>query len=447
MHSLERHLLRWILGALALGAALLVLAAYLAMLDEMNEVFDENLKQVALAAMTHEDAASYAQAREALPGLPRRYEEAGEFDFVTAVYDRKGTLLFSSDPSAALPFARVSGLSHDGEGKNEWHVYTIVQGDRVVQAAQRGASRRMLAAESASSLLVPLLILVVLIGVLVVVALRRGLRPLDAAAGGIAARSAISLEPIGAMGMPREIHPLIGSINDLMQRLDQAFRVQRRFVADAAHELRSPVTALRLQMQLLERAEDPDERAVATRELRLGVERVQRLIEQLLDLSRVEPDAPTRALAPLDLGELLRGVVAKRSVEANAKGLDLGAQAEPGICVQADAHQLEVLLDNLVGNAIRYTCAGGRIDVQACRLAERPTLRVIDDGPGIPEHERERVFDRFYRSESLQGEARTSGSGLGLAIVRAIAQRHAAVVSLHTPESGRGLEARVAFGA
>jgi signal transduction histidine kinase len=448
--SLERHLLGWLLGALALGGVVLVIATYFIVLDEMNEVFDESLKQVAIAAATSatfEDPSSLAQAREALPGLPRRYDMDGDFDFVTAIYDHKGHRLFTSDASVQLPFTRVTGLSHDIDGPQLWHVYTIVLGDRVVQAAQRGESRRLLAVESATKLLVPISMLVALIGVLVVVALRRGLRPLDRAAGDIALRSAASLAAIDASRMPGEIRPMLDAINGLMQRLGDALAAQRRFVADAAHELRSPITAVRLQLQLLERAADAQERAAATAELRLGVERAQRLVEQLLDLSRVEPDAPSRPHAAVDLGDLVEQVVTRRNAEAMAKRLDLSARSDPGIRVVADERQLDIMIDNIVGNAIRYTPSGGHIEVETLHEGERAMLRVVDDGAGIAPAERERVFDRFYRGESLSGDMRASGSGLGLAIVKAIAVRHGCEVALLTPRSGRGLEVRVMFDA
>ena len=332
-------------------------------------------------------------------------------------------------------------------GNETWYVYTIVLDGGVVQAAQRASSRSTLAAEAASKLFIPLFVLIVMTGALLTAALRRGLRPLDEAADSVAARSAVSLAPIGAEGMPQEIHPLIRSINDLMHRLAEAFSAQRRFVADAAHELRSPVTALRLQLQLLERARDAPARELAVGELKAGIDRSQRLIEQLLSLSRVEPDGPVHAPQRLDLSELVREVVGRYSARADHKGVDLGADAADGIAVTGDRHQLDVLLDNLVGNAIRYTSTGGQVDVRTLQIDGRPVLQVVDNGPGIPEAERERVFDRFYRGEGRQSDERLSGSGLGLAIVKAIAQRHGASVGLQTAASGQGLEVRVVFAS
>ena len=472
MRSLRRHLLAWILGALLVGGLALVGVSYLVTLEEMDEIFDESLKQVALAVASHHRFASGTgpQTRDALPALPRVYEQQDNFDFVTMIGTAEGRRTFVSEPGVTIPLLKVTGsaqVTSDGArwrvieagfaedltrllriagGGEEWHLYTIVQPQGIVQVAQRASSRRTLAGEAASKLLLPLFVLIAFIGGLLTVALRRGLKPLDQAADGVAARSAVSLEPIDASSLPVEIHPLIASINELMQRLSEAFGVQRRFIADAAHELRSPVTALRLQLQVLERAKDESSRTRALADLKAGIERAQRLIEQLLRLSRVEPDAPARPLQPVDLGDAVRSAVSQQSVTADHKGVDLGADAAADLTAMADPRELEVLLDNLIGNAIRYTPPGGTVDVRASRIAGSPALQVIDTGPGIPEHERERVFDRFYRSDGLRGDERAAGSGLGLAIVERIARRNAAQVSLHTAPSGRGLEVRVVFG-
>ena len=276
--------------------------------------------------------------------------------------------------------------------------------------------------------------------------LRRGLQPLGSAARDIAARSARALDPIAAGDVPREITPLVTSINDLIARLSIAFSAQRRFLADAAHELRTPVTALKLQLQLLRRSTDEASREEAMAELDAGIGRAQRLIEQLLQVARAEPDGERPRMEPVELGELVRSVVGNLSIKAERHGIDLGASGPAGIVVKGDGNQLIVLLNNLVENALRYTPQGGVVDVEAGRRGEQPELRVIDSGPGIPEPERQRVFDRFYRCEDAPALARDGGgSGLGLAIVQAIAERHGAVVSLHTPASGRGLEVRVAF--
>lgn len=447
MRSIERTLLAWIMGALSLGAVVIVLVTYLVTLDEMNEVFDADLKNVAQALGTHRDTASIPQAT-ATPGPPPRSDVADPDEVVTITWTRDGRRIFSSDPRVAMPFTDREALTRVRIGQEDWIVYTDVSDDGVAQAAQRVAVRHERAVESASKIFLPLLVLVLFVAALMVVALRRGLRPLDTAARDVASRSAASLTPIANVEVPKELAPLVTSINGLMARLALALSAQRRFMADAAHELRTPLTALRLQLQLLQRSKDEAARAEATSELQAGIDRSQRLIEQLLHVARFEPDGEAPQLAPVDLGELVRAVVVAMSLKADARGIDLGARGSSGIVVQGDAGQLAVLLDNLVENALRYTPGGGVVDVAATVLDGRPALQVVDDGPGIAEDERERVFGRFYRTAQAAGAAPApGGSGLGLAIVREIAALHGATVSLHTAASGRGLDVRVAFPA
>jgi signal transduction histidine kinase len=251
-----------------------------------------------------------------------------------------------------------------------------------------------------------------------------------------------ALHPIPLASHPPELHLLVSAINDLMARLGSALALQRNFLADAAHELRTPIAALRLQLQLLERASGEAPRAAALGELRAGIARAQHLVEQLLQLSRLGPETPALKRETVDLAELARSTVANFSARADEQGVDLGAVAKGAAIVEGDAQQLSILLNNLVDNAVRHTPAGGRVDVSAGQREGRPCLSVSDSGPGIPAAERERVFDRFYRS-SAHAPAST-GSGLGLAIVRAVAQRHGADVTLADAPGG-GLTVSVLF--
>lgn len=443
MRSIRRTLLIWILGALSLGALLVALVTYLVTLEEMNEVFDGDLRNVAEAVASYHHAGHHEEGDAPLE-LPVRTDEPEDTEIVTLTWTARGERVYSSDPRVNLPFTTTEGLSRPVVAGEEWIVYSSVRPAGVAQAAQRVASRKEMAGESAGKVFPPLIGLVLLIGALLVFALRRGLEPLDAAAGDIARRSAGSLDAISTDDAPAEIVPLVNSINGLMQRLGVAFTAQRRFFADAAHELRTPITALRLQLQLLERTTDDGERQRALTELHSGVDRSQRLVQQLLQVARTEPDGEATKLAPLDLAALVRAQVAALSVKAEQAGLDLGADTPQPVPAVGDEPQLGVLLENLIENALRYTPAGGVVDVSACTEDGRPLIRVVDDGPGIPEAERERVFERFHRGESAQSLSR-DGSGLGLAIVKAIAERHRATVELCTPVSGRGLEVRIRF--
>ena len=436
--SIHRQVLAWTLGALAVGAAVLVGASWWVLEQELEEVFEDNLKQVALA-VAHHGSGAPGNVRLA-QALPRVYEEYGKFEFVTAVWTREGRLLATSDPAVPLPYRARSGMTEVQAGGEAWFMYTVVLEDGIVQAAQRASERAALARESSLVLVWPAGGVLLFIAALVTLALRRGLRPLSLAASEVAARSAESLHPIALDGQPSELHLLVGAINDLMARLGQALSLQREFLADAAHELRTPVAALRLQLQLLERAGDGPQRERALAELREGVERAQRVVEGLLQLSRLGPDAAPLRQEPVALAVLVREAVARASARAEALGIDLGATSQAAPTVTGDAGQLALLLDNLVDNALRHVPAGGRIDVAAARQAGEPCLSVTDTGPGIAPAERERVFDRFYRAPGTAGH----GSGLGLAIVKGVAERHGAQVQLDDAPGG-GLRVTVRF--
>ena len=300
--------------------------------------------------------------------------------------------------------------------------------------------RHELAADVALKILIPSLMAAPLLALLLAYALGRGLRPLTETSNDIRRRSAASLEPIDVRSLPLELQPLVTSINVLLEKLAKAMAAQRQITADAAHALRTPLTALRLQVQALTTAEDDEARRSAALDTQQGLNRATRLVEQLLSLSRVDPEA---ALAPpreaIDLGALARSVVGDFSGFAESRQIDLGAEVREtparANLVLGNREQLQVMLNNLVDNALRYTPSGGRIDVcvEAGPLAEQVSVAVADSGPGLPADERERVFDRFYRGTTAhQHDMAIEGSGLGLAIVRAAAARHDATIDITT---------------
>jgi two-component system OmpR family sensor kinase len=234
---------------------------------------------------------------------------------------------------------------------------------------------------------------------------------------------------------------LVQTINEALERLERGFMVQRDFTADAAHELRTPLTAVRLQTGMVQRALDEAERAEAVADLRAGLGRASHLVDQLLAMARLDADISTTTLEAVDLLELARTVVAEYAPIADAHGVDLGlAPGEPAV-IPGERTNLRVLLGNLVDNAIRYTPAGGTVDVAVGHAGAAPILTVTDTGPGIPPEDRERVFDRFYRGR----DNKVLGSGLGLAIVRRIADRHGAKVTLGDGGGGHGLQVIVRF--
>ena len=234
-------------------------------------------------------------------------------------------------------------------------------------------------------------------------------------------------------------------MNDLLARLGRALQRQREFIADAAHELRTPMAAIQLQAQVLERASTEAERLATLSQLRRGAARATRLVGQLLALARSEPDSPVLPGEVTDLREVAREVIAELASAADRKSVDLGmSEAADGLAqVRAARGELMVMIENLIDNAVRYTPEGGTVDVGVDAIDARVRLSVTDTGPGIPPEERERVFDRFYRRE----QSAETGSGLGLAIVKQIVERCGGTVRLSDGANGSGLTATVEFPA
>jgi two-component system OmpR family sensor kinase len=270
--------------------------------------------------------------------------------------------------------------------------------------------------------------------------IERALRPMSVVVREVRSRDSALLMPLSEESLPEEILTLVRALNGLLRRLSAALDAQRAFVGDAAHELRSPLTALSLQLQLLARAPTPEARSAAERQLAAGVERASHLVNQLLTLARSAPDAAEQAFGPVRLDEVARLAVGDMAPLAGANGVDLGVASADEATLAGDEDALRILVRNLADNAVRYTPRGGRVDVCVRRGQSEAILEVADTGPGIPVAERERVFARFYR---VQGGDQ-GGSGLGLAIVKAIAERHAARIEFDDAP-GRGLVVRVVF--
>ncbi|HEY4542637.1 MAG TPA: ATP-binding protein, partial [Noviherbaspirillum sp.] len=257
----------------------------------------------------------------------------------------------------------------------------------------------------------------------------------------LAHRNADSLAPVSVKGVPHEVSLLVAELNSLLARMAQALNAQQRFVADAAHELRSPLTALRLQVQTLARARDDAARQQAVARLLGGVERATRLVEQLLVLARQDPAVPNAA-QPVLLADCVHQAAADVAPLAAARQVQLQFPEDSDAQLQGDPDGLLILVRNLLDNAVRYTPAGGTVRLDIEQHDRRIAIAVHDTGPGIAPAERERIFDRFYR---VPGTSQ-AGSGLGLAIVKAIAESHHADITLDTSQLG-GLAVKVMFPA
>lgn len=418
-HSLQWQLSFWLSAAILAVALLGGAISFYSAFSEANDLQDDQLRQMA-ALIDQHNLPTQNRLAEAHAG--NRDEES---KIIVQVLDGQAPQL-GDDTALNLPAKLPDGLQTYRVGNEDWRLFvqTLHTGERLA-VGQQTAVRDENAYSAATQTILPLVILIpVLIG-MVSLLVRKMLAPVAQLSAELDRKSEFELTSLRDTGVPDEVRPFIGSINRLLGRLEQALALQRRFVADAAHELRTPLTALSLQLEELESEATAPEARSRLQPLRLGIQRAKAMLEQLLTLARAQ-GRPQSQLEPVSLNLIMRRVLEDLWPQAAAKQIDIGVLPDGEVQVHAAELDLYTLLRNLADNAIRYTPEGGRVDLWAYNRMGQPVLEVCDSGPGIPEAERERVFDPFYRIPGSQG----TGSGLGLAIVHSIAERSGAVLSL-----------------
>jgi two-component system OmpR family sensor kinase len=431
VRSIRHQLLIWLLAIVVAGVGAAGWLIYRQALAEANELFDYQLQAIA-AALPSEPFSQVFGSRT-----------NGDEGIVIQIWNRNGGLMYFSHPRAPIAPRAELGFSTERTDRGEWRVYGAIVGDNVVQLAQPLSVRNRLAASVALRTVWPLILLLPFLGAAVWMIVGRGMRPLRRVTRAVESRRPEALDPLPDNRLPQEVQPLVHALNGLLARLAAALDTQKAFVADAAHELRTPLAAVQIQAQLVARAQDDETRREALADLQSGVTRATRLAEQLLALARSEPDGAT-VREPVALADVLAHCVSAQAVVAQKRNIDLGIEdAQPAI-VDADIGALRVMLNNVLDNAVKYTPEGGRIDVSLSFDEGRALVRVADSGPGIPPEERERVFDRFYRDSSARMRTDVSGSGLGLAIVKRVAAQQRATVTLGESPAG-GLLVEIAF--
>lgn len=427
-HSLRRRLLLLLVAAAALATSLQAANAYRTAIRQADALFDSQLQALARSL----------EAGVPVPGM------AMEPGLSVQIWGPGGVLLFELGP-ARLPGPAVIGFSEATVQGVRYRVYSVAASGRAVQVAQDLDRRSRRARELAVDAAVPVAALGMLLMLAVWFVIERSLAPIERLRRQVAARKADVMTPLPTDGLPGEVRPLVGELNQLLARMGEAVQAQQRFVADAAHELRSPLTALRLQVQSLRRDLAGPEREAAIGRMEEGVGRAVALVNQLLVLAREEGTGSVPVTQVL-LEDVCRDATSDVLPAAQARRIDLGLHA-PGagpVVVRGDPESLRTLVRNLLDNSVKYTPEGGRVDILlALEEApdQAPVLAVEDSGPGIAAADQDRAFERFHRGHTPD----VSGSGLGLAIVAAVARRHAAEVRLGRSERLGGLRVEVRF--
>ncbi|ENO90337.1 sensor histidine kinase [Thauera linaloolentis] len=390
------------------------------------------------------------------PAPPRALFRADQDDVLYfQVADEHGVVI-TGDPDIPRPLGPVSLAGedvlfrdetiHGEETRIAYRMLRPGEGEGsplvLVQVAETRNKRGDLASRVVTGVLLPQFAIIPLAVVLVWVGLSRGITPLNRLQSLIRRRRPTDLSPVQPASVPEEVRPLIVAFNDMMARLEENLQAQQRFIADAAHQMRTPLTGLKMQTDLALHETDPEQLRLSLAHIAESTDRAAHLINQLLSLARAEASfEKLYAVEPVNLGTVVREVALELFPRAQAKDIDLGAEGSDGeLRVEGNPVLLREMVKNLVDNAIKYTPRGGHVTVRT-RFAGSPILEVEDTGPGIPEADRERVFERFYR---VLGSG-ADGSGLGLPIVREIGELHRATVTLDANPAGQGTLARVVF--
>jgi two-component system sensor histidine kinase QseC len=331
-------------------------------------------------------------------------------------------------------------------GTELWRVFAVSDAEHgvQVQVGEHYEQREALSNEVAARLLTPLFVSVPLIVIMIWIWIGRAMQPLNKVADEIARREPENLQPVLAQGVPLEAKPMVDALNALLDRVHVAYDNIRLFTANAAHELRTPLAALKVHSQVALRAENLDERLSAMHRVEHGVDRATSLVEQLLTLTRLEPEAAASEKEDVKLHALTEELIAELAPAAIKKDIEVSLNDTDCCVVSGNPGMLGILIRNLVENAIRYTPIAGRVEVSLISVDNTVRLRVADSGPGIPKVERTKVFARFYRSSEHQDEDKENGTGLGLAIVERICELHQARIELGE-SSYHGLQVDVFF--
>jgi len=452
--SLRRQLLTWLLVLLIPLLIIGAVNAYFRAYHFANLAYDRSLFRAALALA---DQVIVVRG-EVLVDLPQKALDLLEYDKDDWIYyrvtDPQGNTVIGEPKLSLPPTAPPPGehLYYDatlGDQMVRVVVFSLplagtsAHGVALIQVAETNSKRDRLAEEIIAAMMLPQLLIVLLAGAMVHYGVRRGLVPLARLQHAIEQRSHRDLSAVPFADAPREVQPLLRAMNDLLRRLRESIAHQQRFIADASHQLRTPLAGLQTQAEMALRENDPIKVRHALEWIRASSVRLSHLLSQLLALARVEPGSGREAhLQTLDLVQLARETTTEWVSAALAKQIDLGFEtAQASVNVNGDALMLREMLSNLLDNAIRYTPPYGKVTVVLSVEGENALLMVEDNGPGIPAGERDQIFERFHRLPDSTSE----GCGLGLAIVREIALAHGAEISVSDGPDGRGTRMTVSL--
>jgi two-component system sensor histidine kinase TctE len=439
--SVRRLLFRWLLLPLVLLLGIATIIGYPIALKPATAAYDWVLIDTA-QSLTRLINSRRDSTPELLSSSADILLRTDQFDRIYySVHDLRGKLLAGDSHLSPPPIRLLDAGEYLYDGRMGGEVIRVaamrvtLRGiPAIVQVAETTVKRNVLTTQILTAMIASEVVIVIVVVVLMLFGIGKGLEPLERLREEIEARSHRDLRPVPPERAPIEVRPVVSALNDLLRQLEMTLRSQQEFVANAAHQLRTPLAGLRMQVELGLQQQDPAEQRRVLTALGLSTERTVHLANQLLMLARAEVGFHrVEAKQIMDLRQVVEDVAGNLMPAAIAKKIDLGLELQPAQ-IHGDPFLMAELLSNLIDNAIAYTPAGGRITVATTTADGFAVLQVEDDGIGIPEAERELVFKRFYRINGSSGE----GCGLGLPIVQEITHLHGGEVVISKPSCGKG---------
>jgi two-component system OmpR family sensor kinase len=430
MMSLRNRLTFWFTCLLTIVGVGGGIVAYVMARQDPDSFLDDQLRQIAIYAGDVPAASSDAVSTPI---------DASDI-VVVQVWDGGNRMIRATPEGFDLPRQAATGFSDLTLREERWRTYTLAGKDRTVQVSQRAAVREELALNAAWTAMLPSLLLIPVGWLVVRWLVGRMLRPIDRIAEDLNRRGPMQFTPPPLGEIPVEVIPLVRAMSEALARLREAIAFQRRFISDAAHHFRTPLTALRLQIGSLKTNAAADHREVIA-DMELGVRRMSTLTNQLLVLARSESlQQAASSETAIPVAAALREVIAAILPLAQEKGVELAmrSDSDPHVCADRDA--LVTLLSNIADNAVRYSGPGARVELSIYGIGDRVVIEIADNGPGLPEEMLTEVFTRFFRHNDTE-----EGSGLGLSIARALADRLQGSISLQNRKDRSGLIATISL--
>ncbi|NKF20889.1 ATP-binding protein [Solimonas marina] len=452
--SLRAKLIALLISTLVVGWLIWFGWQYHEMADQRSGEWDQSLRATAqyiLKSMPSDVDSVLSTSRLRLPddaGKPPVGRPAVHIVFQVWSLPRN-EILIASPTAPRTPLA--AGLSRDGASDSvidgePWRVYSVTdaEGRVEVQVGARVLQLREDLTDGVRRSLTAAALFLVGLSLAIWWGVSWALRPMHRLSGELARRDALNLTPLPLTGVPREVRPFVASFNQLLARLQQAVDNERQFNADVAHELRTPLAALLTQVRVARTTTPQGPMQTSLENMTHGMERLSRLVQQLLDSARVSASRDSPEYRQIDLADIAAMVPHEFGTTAARRGQVIAVSAEAGAIILGSLDDVDILLRNLIDNALRYGRDGGRVEISCSVVRDTVALRVADDGPSVPEAEREDIFRRFYRGS---GTKRAHGSGIGLSLVARITQSHGATITVGPGLGGTGLGISVTFPA